>query len=613
MLKFGKAAILSEDEEPARPLPEIRQDLDLAMPLPEGQNLTGAAEIDAKHLLQQMMRTSLAFFASEVIKGDITASSDATDRHAGQTVIAEHHLEWDQVIRHNHLFCIIAPRDHGKSHIFTIALPIWEGWRRPGCVIAIFSETQPQAEEQLGKLKTEIENNPRLQHLMDQSCWSAKKVKFTNGTVIVARGFLTKARGMHPHLIICDDVVSEGAMYSELIRERQHNYFLAAVRNMLVPGGRIAVVGTPQHADDLYGRLAANPAWFFKRYEAIDAKGVCLFPERYDKARLLARKAEIGEIRFAREFMGQPVSSGSSLFPDKLVTGSDFLIDTATIGPFLPDGQPARAWWVAHGVARFYGGVDIATSSNVAADWFVIFIAGLDVFGNRWVVDIFREQGLDYKVQKAKIAERSKLWHCEIVCIESNMAQSIYGKELINDTDVPVMFHQTGADKHSLEKGIPSMRLLFENRKYRCPYGDEDSIVTASQWIGEMQSWTFHNGKVISVAKHDDVAMAHWHCELAITKGEAFGFAFGEQAGDEAAAAEIEREEAALAIGPDGDDPWIMMGLEPEDMKPAGVRGNLDALRGIGHSVEVPQGRPKHPLGDKIPLWSQILARGFAQ
>lgn len=594
-LRFGTSLPRPEDDGPATPTPPVRLDIDEAA-------LAGIeGDLDTKALFHRMMRISLTFFASEVIKGDVRASSsDEQHSRSGATVIADHHQEWDDIIRTKDLACIIAPRDHGKSHIFTVAYPIWEGWRRPGIVITIFSETQPQAEEQVGKIKAEVENNPRLQHLMDPDCWSAKKIRFTNGSIIHARGFGTKARGLHPHVIVCDDVVSESAMYSQLIRDRNYNYFLAAVRNMLVPGGKLLVIGTPQHEDDLYGRLEKNAEWFFKRYAAIDQEGRILFPERYDMERLEARKREIGEIRFAREFMGRPVAGGASLIPDRFVTGIDFLIPTATIGPFLRDGKLARPWWVEHGVRSFFAGVDIATSANVSSDWFVIFVMGLDVFGNRWVVDIVREQGLDYKVQKAMIHERSKLWRCELVCIESNGAQAIYGQELILDTDVPVFLHQTGADKHSLEKGIPSLRLFFENRKYRCPRGDEDSIIATSQWIGEMQSWTFSDGKIISVARHDDVAMAHWHCELAIQQGTAFQFAFGEQPGDqEAAENEAQREQAML--GPDGDDPWITLGLEPQDMaRKPGQRGNLDFGFGSSHQGTMSpdqQRPPPHPLG----------------
>lgn len=620
-LKFG---FLPPDPEAeaATPVPPLRSEADLDEAIVDG----GAAELNGRALTQRALRSSLAFFASEVIRGDVSSRGDSSSPAAGQTVIADHQEEWDQIVRTQRKFCIIAPRDHGKSHIFTIALPIWEGWRRPGCVIALFSETQPQAEEQLSKLKKEIETNPRLQHLMDASCWSATKIRFSNGSTIYARGFGVKARGMHPHLIICDDVVSEAAMYSDLVRERQANYFFGAIRNMLVPGGQLAVIGTPQHLEDLYGRLEKNPEWFFKRYAAIDTDkasptyGKVLFPERYNEDLLNERRREIGEIRFAREFLGRPVSSGMSIFPDDLVRNSDVLQPLLPFGPYLSDGAPARPWWVASGVTRFYAGVDIATSTNVGGDYFVIFVIGMDDFGRRYVVDIVREHGLGFKEQKALITDRCRLWRTEMAIIESNIAQKIYSNEIREDTDIPVTPHQTGAEKHTLERGIPSLRVLFENRKYRVPRSSDDIIIATDIWLGELQAWTFANGKVVSVARHDDTAMAQWLCEIAVQRGEAFSFAFGEQEGDAEAAAELAQEEIALAGGGAAtpgatDDPWVLMGLEPEDMAAAqGRRGNLDFGAGDRHHSPVtpptkapnpqqPTTRPAHPLGNKVPLW----------
>ncbi len=575
------------DGSAARPVPDVRADND-------DQLKTNA---HGPLLVQRMMRASLAFFASEVISGDPNLG--------GTFFCAEHHEEWARQIQTNEQVCIQAPRDHGKSHMLTVALTIWEAWRRPGCEIVIFSETQPQAEDQLAKIKREIENNPRLQHLQDSTMWSSTKIRLSTGSVIYARGFGVKSRGMHPHLIVCDDVVSEAAMYSALVRERQANFFFAAVRNMLVPGGKLVVVGTPQHIDDLYAQLERNPRWTFRRYQAAnDDWTVFLWPERYNEQLLAERKEEIGQIRFAREFMCSPVASGASLFPEDLISGEPFFAFHAPFGEKLDDGSLARKWWLTRGVKRFYLGVDIATSKNVGADWFVIFIVGLDERGNRWFVDIFREQGMAYKAQKAQIAHKAKVWRADMVCIEGNAAQSIYGAELREDTDIPVMLHHTGVEKHDLAKGIPGLVVLFENGKYRCPRSTDDIIVVTDAWLGELAAWTFHDGKVLSVARHDDIAMAHWLCELAIQRGEAFSFSFDEQPGDKEAAEELEAEEAAIGDGWQ-DDPWVSLGIEANDMQGPSPRADLD-LMGMGGAEEGMAARPQHPLGG-VPSFAPAM------
>jgi len=545
------------------------------------------AEVEGNDRLRQIAE-------APILWDEIVAIEDAGEQETYFiTVPGLESYVGDDIINHN-------------SQTLTIALPIWEAWRRPGIEVAIFSEIQPQAEAQLAKLKQQIENNPRLQHLVDPAMWSAQKIRLTNGSTIIAKGFGVKTRGMHPHLIICDDVVSEASMYSSLVRERQANYFYGAIRNMLVPGGQIVVVGTPQHEEDLYGLLERNNEWFFKRYQAIDKAGKILFPERYDEKLLAERRREIGEIRFTREFLCLPISGGSSLFPEELVSGEPFFALNARVGSMVGE-RPAREWWVERGIRAFYIGVDIATSTSTRADYFVIFVIGIDAFGNRWVVDIFREQGLEYKAQKAKIHEYAKLWRAEMVCVESNQAQKIWGQELIQDTDLPIYMHQTGSEKHGLEKGIPSLRVLFENGKYRCPRGDDETITITNIWLAELQSWTFTKEKgVISIARHDDVAMAQWLCELAIGKGDSFSFSFGETEGD----AQVAAEEEALAREFDakitaGLDPWETMGIEAEDLvpRPGRPRANLDFAPPGSQPPGMTSGaRPAHPLGPGIPL-----------
>lgn len=528
----------------------------------------------------------------------------------------------DDIVQHN-------------SHLLTIALPIWEAWRRPGCEICIFSETQPQAEERLSKVKLEIENNPRLSHLRDPNCWSATKIRLTTGSVIYARGFGVKVRGMHPHLIILDDVVSEQAMYSELIRQRQWTYYSGAVRQMLVPGGRIVCVGTPQHSDDLYARFEQNSEWFFKRYTALDeSTGQPLFPQRYTLDRLLARKAEIGEIQFAREFLCRSISTGMSMFPDEFFNSAPFKQHMYKLGSKLADGRPARTWWHSKGIRRFYIGVDISTAVNVKGDWFVVFVVGLDDYGNRWIVDIIREHGLGYEEQKATIVETAKLWRADLTCIEGNAAQSIYGQEIRKETDIAVHLHFTGSEKHDLQKGIPGMRLLFEGQKYRAPRGDDESIVLTDIFIGEMQAWTFSKIKgVVSVAKYDDVAMAAYMCEKAIEEGEAFAFAMGEQPGDAAAAEELRKEEEALLkeLDEKGLDPWGSAAVDIGNLSTTNGRSALDfgdgSAQGFGHGdrnrergqnqnahggeLAEHEGPPQHPLGSGVPLANLFGPRRF--
>ena len=463
-----------------------------------------------------MLKSSCAFFAQEILSGPIAPP------YKGRFLVSEHHEEWDELIAKYKRLCILAPRDHGKTYFFDFAYPIWQCYRQPGSIGFILSATQPQAERILEDIKSEIESNPKLAHLIPERVgarWSSTYMRLANGSRIYARGFGTKVRGAHPDWIVVDDGLNDETIYSEMVRKKQADYFFTAISNMVVPTGQIIVVGTPFHADDLYGELRKNPEYAFRKYPAMRADGTALWPDRYSPERLDAKKREIGAIRFTREFMVDPISDDMSLFPRALFQGQP----TEMLAVKL--GAPADFWKKDLGLT-LYMGVDIAISSSVSADYFVCFVMGLDKHGNRYVVDIERHHGMPYNVQLGVINRLGRLYEPALIFIESNQLQQVYGDELIRLTDLPIKKFQTTAVKNMIDKGVPSLRVLLENKKFRIPRGDARSIEVIDTWISEMNAITWAEGKLKSVSGHDDTVMACWICDQAIKLG-GFGFTFG--------------------------------------------------------------------------------------
>jgi len=81
----------------------------------------------------------------------------------------------------------------------------------------------------------------------------------------------------------------------------------------------------------------------------------------------------------------------------------------------------------------------------------------------------------------------------------------------------------------------------------------EDELI--DQWIYEMHGFTFAQGKMLSTAEHDDLAMACWLCEQAINS-VGFDFSFGDEE-----LAEISEEKDQLGINPKNKSE-----LEPEEL-----------------------------------------------
>lgn len=450
--------------------------------------------------------------------------------------LADSDVMWDEIVELNEVgvqetwgLCVLGLENYvgqdvvnHNTFFFNMAYPIWKAITTPGGSGYIFSATKDQAKDILDAIKSEIENNPKLQWLYPRDSkrvWSATHIKLANGHHIRARGFGTRVRGGHPNWIVVDDGLNDESAYSDTVRRKQIEYFYAAITNMIIPGGQIVVVGTPFHNADLYGDLRRNHEYVFKRYKALNEDGTSLWPMRYSVARLEARRTEIGSIRFAREFQCEPIADEMSLFPKRLFRGEPVEQMLFRLG------MPGE-YWDELGVTR-YMGVDFAISSNVGADYTIIWTMGVDKPGNRWIVDIFRQQGMPYQDQLSEINRMGRLYEPAVVMLEANQMQRIFGDELIRTTDLPIRKHTTGLEKHALDKGVPSLRVLLENGKFRIPRGDKRSVELTDVWIDEMHNFTYINGKLQSVGGHDDTVMACWLCNLAIQLG-GFSFSFGE-------------------------------------------------------------------------------------
>lgn len=482
-----------------------------------------------------MMRASCAYFASEVLTGPPQAPYD------GRFIAAEHHEEWDKLVTNEKRVCVLAPRDHGKTFFFDFAYPIWKAAHQPDGKGYIFSATKDQAIRILGDIAEEIESNPKLQWLVPKvrsgkRSWSRSAITLSNGHKIYARGYGTKVRGAHPDWIVCDDVLNDEDRYSEVKRTKNIDYFYTAITNMIVPGGTIIVVGTPFSGRDLYADLARNSRYCFRKFPALRQDGSTLWPARYSKQTLEDKRIEIGSVRFTCEFLCEPISDDMSLFPERLFRGTDVELMNVRLG------MPAK-FWDDMGITRRYVGVDFAISSSTAADFTAVFVIGVNDEGTRYIIDIQQHKGLAYQEQLSLINALGRKYRPDVIYLEANQMQRIFGDELILKSDLPIMkFFTTGAgrsakanrkkvpsgntvsqNKNSLEGGVPALRVLLENKKFRIPRGDAHSVEMTDRWINEMKHFTWVEGKLQGVGAHDDLVMACWITDRAV-RDTAFSF-----------------------------------------------------------------------------------------
>jgi len=478
---------------------------------------------------EALCRTSLPYFAATMMRGP------KGKPYHGQFLIRPYHEEWADLMGQHDRLVIRAARDHGKTHFLNTANLLWRGgYAQPGEMIVMFSATQTIAESLLRLAIEELRHNPLLSALVPANgdLGRQNELRLATGTVILARGMGVRARGLHPQTIVLDDALSDEDLYSATTRRRNVDYFLSAIENMVVPGGTILVVGTPFHEQDLYGHLASTGEYKVFDYPAIDRAGAVLFPERYSAARLARKRRTLGSARFDREFRLRTVSDETSLFPSRMFEGPE-VRQTYRLGLHAEH-------WRSLGMAIFVG-IDFAMSAETGADYTAVFAVAVDSHGNRWLAEIRHERGMSFQAQLAMIRDVCVLLQPAVVYAEANQMQRIFTDEIRRTTDIPIKaFFTSGIQpkhpshkpmasvtqgKHHLERGLPSLSIGLENRKWRLPRGDARSIELTDRWIGEMGALTWQDGRVVSVGDHDDLVMAAWMADAAARSG-GFRFAF---------------------------------------------------------------------------------------
>lgn len=468
------------------------------------------------------LRTDLAYFAEKILGMEIV----------------DHHKDWSRLCAKHKRICVNAARDHGKSYFWIFAYAIWRAYYNwvplpkdgtfksiPRVSLGyIWSNTQDQAIAHMTIIKTELLENPKLSHLVPPGKgpsgpegWSMKQIKLANGAIIRASGWGSAVRGAHPVYGICDDVLNDETIYSELQRRKQIDYHLSAVTPMIIPGGQLVVVGTPFHASDLYAELKENPEYVFKRYPAIKEEDErALWPTRYPLENLKSKQREVGSVRFSREYLCVPVSDESSLFPERIISAC--YDDAFTMPKYLTETDLAQL--------DVFTGVDLALSATVGADYTVIFTIGIDEFKNIWVLNINRFKGKGMTEQLQAIEMVNSNFSPQRILVEDNAFQRVFRDELVKKTDMPVQGHTTTRkNKNNLETGIPALQILFENRKIIIPRAEKVDIEITDAFVNELRSFSWMDGKLQGVGAHDDTVMAFW-IAIEAARGSMFSFSF---------------------------------------------------------------------------------------
>ncbi len=493
-----------------------------------------------------------------------------------------HHIEWCDLLQGHDRLCLLAPRDHGKSWT-CVAYLLWRCWRHnrdplTGLLMTdlpegkweavIFSESMAQAESFFEVFQSLMLANERLfsDILPDfargraatiPNVWSRRRTRLKNRAQLSIRSYQTSTRGLHPDLILCDDVLSDKNTASEFQRAKAWKYFVSTLLPMNPK--QIIIVGTAFHYDDVLHRLkppkgsAARRAdlaalgirslFEWQKYRSYDpVTHATLWLERYSYERLMA----IAEMMdnpalFNREYQNDPRADTSSMFPYSLTT----LLrhpELTFVASYMPTAEEVVVF-----------GMDVAISAEVGADFTVLLVAALNRnTQERRLLMGFRLKGLGFREQVQLIRDVCRAFNVALGLIEENGFQKWLKDELSKypETATRVLGHKTGTEKSDLADGVPAMKIVMQNRLWQWPFGDEPSISLVKTLQAELAAYGWKDGKLQGVGEHDDTVMALWFTEKAARTIESW---LRQPPVDEMVTAEdygVER----VQIGPDYDD-----------------------------------------------------------
>ncbi|NMB82484.1 MAG: hypothetical protein GYA14_11770 [Ignavibacteria bacterium] len=402
--------------------------------------------------------------------------------------------------KENKILVIEAPRNHLKTTAITIFKAFYFLLTNPLSEVWLFSYSIHQAREFIGRLKNIVEYY--YPEIIKQDSWNKQELGFINGSSYKLGSITSTYYGVHPDLIICDDILGGEGDPQKIIKSNLppgfvEERFFSMIVPMLSPDSQLIVVGIPFFVGDLYSKLekmsSDGEAYMIKKYPAVDGNKVLWEERSYDW--LMQQKKKIGSQRFAREYLLRPFDAETSL------------ISSSVLEQCLNYDFPMQHNRMFNDSIVVIG-ADFSISAHIGSDY-CVFVA-LELKDNKIYFlgyDKFKEA--DYQTQLDRLQNFYNQYDADLIATESVSFQKIYSQGL-GDRLLPIYEHKTHNEKNTFNIGIPSLKLYFERQQVILPAGDEDSREMIEDFIKEMQGFVYINGKVIHIGQHDDIAMSFY-------------------------------------------------------------------------------------------------------
>lgn len=229
--------------------------------------------------------------------------------------------------------CVNIPPRHGKSQLVSIMFPAWFLGRNPDKKVMMVSHTTDLAVDFGRKVRNMIASDsykeifPTVSLASDSK--SAGRWNTNMGGEYYACGIGSALAGRGAHLLLVDDPHSEQDVINGNFEvfDKAYEWFTFGARTRLMPGGKVAIIQTRWHMDDLTGRVVKDMGQNeradqydvveFPAILSIEKKGKTvekpLWPEFFDMDALLRTKASMPTFQWNAQYQQQPTAEEASI------------------------------------------------------------------------------------------------------------------------------------------------------------------------------------------------------------------------------------------------------------------------------------------------------------
>ena len=414
------------------------------------------------------------------------------------------HRETCTLIERNRFSVIMAPRQHGKTEVGTIAQALWRAYSTDKPIlILLVSNVDDQASKVVARVRDIIESNEVLrQVLMPDSIykekWAATELHCRNGVQIIARGLSPKIRGLPVNHLMCDDILRDDPGSTGKTKKLFREVVLPTIN---ATKGTISVVGTPQsRVDLLHDLLEKDNGWAKARYQAVitNSSGDWiepLWPSRYTLTELKNIQATMDSVSWSKEMMCNPVSGNASLYPWSL-------IEHCIIEDLGADGM-------VRPTASYYLGCDVAISDKGKHDFSVFTVGEKNENGPLKIVNVVREEGKSTEKQLSIIRDLDSKYNFNKVLVEQNGISYELANQVMKDPQLRTKAEGFTTTNKNKIRVLGAIEIAFRNKGLFVP--KNETLIEELLNFGIREKEDGFGGRTQSyegLGSHDDCVMS---------------------------------------------------------------------------------------------------------